>query len=51
MERPKQLAFAGATESTTTTTSAKQPMGQTTRVEEPTMSKDAGNVANMGVPE
>jgi hypothetical protein len=32
-------------------TSAKQPVDQTTRVEEPTTSKDAGNVANMGVPE
>jgi hypothetical protein len=32
-------------------TFAKQPLDQTTRVEEPTMSKDAGNVANTGVPE
>jgi hypothetical protein len=32
-------------------TSAKQPVDQTTRVEEPTTSKDAGNVANIGVPE
>jgi hypothetical protein len=50
-ERPEQLATAGATESTTTMTSAKQPVDQTTRVEEPTTSKDAGNVANTGVPE
>jgi hypothetical protein len=32
-------------------TSAKQPVGQTTRVEEPTTSKDVVNVANMEVPE
>jgi hypothetical protein len=32
-------------------TSTKQPVGQTTRVEEPPMSKDEVNVANMEVPE
>jgi hypothetical protein len=32
-------------------TSAKQPVGQTTRVEEPPTSKDAVNVANTEVPE
>jgi hypothetical protein len=31
-------------------TSAKQPVGQTTRVEEPSTSKDAVNVANTEVP-
>jgi hypothetical protein len=51
MERPEQLATAGATESTTTTTSAKQPVGQTTRAAESTTSKDAVNVANTEVPE
>jgi hypothetical protein len=48
---PEQLATAGATESTTTTTSSKQPVGQTTRAVEPTTSKDAVNVANMKVTE
>jgi hypothetical protein len=47
-ERPKQLATARPTESTTTITSAKQPVGQTTRVEEPPTSKD---VVNTEVPE
>jgi hypothetical protein len=57
MERPKQLATAGATVLTTTTTSSKQPVSQTTRVAEPTttianmnepaMGKDAGNMATM----
>jgi hypothetical protein len=51
MERPEQLASAGATESTTMMTSAKQPLGQTTKVEEPPTSKDAVNVANTEVPE
>jgi hypothetical protein len=44
MERPEQLATAGATVSTTTTTSSKQPVRQTTRAAEPTTSKDAINV-------
>jgi hypothetical protein len=51
MERPEQLATAGATVSTTTTTSSKQLEGQTTRAVELTMSKDAVNVANTEVPE
>jgi hypothetical protein len=50
-ERPEQLATARTTEATTTTTSAKEPVGQTTRVEEPPMSKDAVNMANTEVPE
>jgi hypothetical protein len=37
--------------STTTTTSSKQPEGQTTSAVEPTMSKDAVDVANTEVPE
>jgi hypothetical protein len=45
MERPEQLATAGATVSTTTMTSSKQPVSQTTRAAEPTTSKDAVNVA------
>jgi hypothetical protein len=51
MERPEQLATAGATTSTTMTTSFKQPENQTTGVVEPTMSKDAVDVANTKVPE
>jgi hypothetical protein len=51
MERPEQLATARATESTTTTTSSKQLVGQTTRAVEPPTSKDAVNVANTEVPE
>jgi hypothetical protein len=57
MERAKQLATAGATMLTTTTTSSKQPVGQTTRaaepmtmtanMNEPTTGKDAGNMATM----
>jgi hypothetical protein len=39
------------TKSTTTTTSSKQPKGQTTRVAEPTTSKDVVNVASIEVPE
>jgi hypothetical protein len=55
MEGPEQLATTGATVSTTTTTSPKQPVGQTTRAAEPTTmaanmnelttGKDAGNMA------
>jgi hypothetical protein len=55
MERPEQLATARATVSTTTMTSSKQPVGQTTRAVEPTTmtanmnepatGKDAGNMA------
>jgi hypothetical protein len=51
MERPEQLATIGAAEANTTTTSTEQPMVQTTMVEEPTTSKEAGNVANPRVPE
>jgi hypothetical protein len=51
MDRPEQLATARATDLTTMMTSAKQPVGQTTRVEEPSTSKDAVNVANTEVPE
>jgi hypothetical protein len=51
MERPEQLATARATVAATTTTSSKQLEGQTTRVVEPTTSKDAVNVANTEVPE
>jgi hypothetical protein len=51
MERPEQLATAGATESTTTTTSSKQPVGQTTRAVGLTTSQDAVNVVNTEVPE
>jgi hypothetical protein len=51
MERPEQLATARATELTTAMTSTEQPVGQTTRVEEPPTSKDVTNVANMKVPE
>jgi hypothetical protein len=47
MERPEQLAIIGGTVSSTTTTSSKQPVGQTTWVAEPTTSKDAINVATM----
>jgi hypothetical protein len=50
-ERPEQLATTGATESTTTMTSSKQLVGQTTRAVELTTSKDAVNVANTEVPE
>jgi hypothetical protein len=55
MERLEQLATARATVSTTTVTSPKQPVGQTTKAVEPTMmmtnmnkpvtGKDAGNMA------
>jgi hypothetical protein len=51
MERPEQLATIGATASTTTTTSSKQSMGQTTRVVEPVTSKNEVNVVNTEVPE
>jgi hypothetical protein len=37
--------------STTTATSSKQPVGQTTRAAEPTMSKDVVNMATMEVTE
>jgi hypothetical protein len=55
MERPEQLAIAGATVSTTTATSPAHPVSQTTRAAEPTtmtanvnepaMDKNAGNMA------
>jgi hypothetical protein len=48
-ERPEQLAAAGATASTTTMTSSKQPVGQTTRVVESATSKNEVNVVNMEV--
>jgi hypothetical protein len=51
MERPEQLATARGTVSTTTTTSSKQPVGQTTRAAEPTTSKDVVNVATTEVAE
>jgi hypothetical protein len=51
MERPEQLATTGATTSTTTMTSFKQPESQTTGAVEPTASKDAVDVASTEVPE
>jgi hypothetical protein len=51
VERPEHLAAAGATASTTTTASFKQPEGQATEVAKPTTSKDVVSVASTEVPE